>query len=455
MKQRPGAPKQLLVVDDDSAVVDYLCESLNAEGYAASGLTSSVEALKRIQNEDFDLVISDVEMPELRGVDLLRAILEAKPAQLVLLITAYGSVEMAVAAVRDGACDFLTKPFKIEALLLAIERAFSERTLQREVVRLRTQLSKTQGPASVIAKSPAMRRVLDLARRAATSSAPVLITGETGSGKSVLARFIHESSARASQPFLQLNCAAIPPTLAESELFGVRKGAFTDAREDRDGLFVAAGGGTLFLDEIGELTPEVQAKLLHALETGTVRPLGRSTEVKVQARVITATNRVPETLLREGKLRPDLYYRTNVVRLEVPPLRERKDDVVPLVDAFLARASEGHQRPLIGISSRAMKLLVRHPWPGNVRELANVIERAVVMAEHDTILPEDLSFPGAESGAPPVLGSALERGLSLEEMERAYVQQVLEAQGGNKAAAAKLLGITRRTLYRKLGIDQK
>src|SRR6185295_8783052 len=322
---------------------------------------------------------------------------------------------------------------------------FSERTLQREVVRLRTQLSEVRSTAPLIAQSPAMRRVLDLARRAAASSATMLITGETGSGKSLLARFIHDASPRAREPFLQLNCAAIPHSLAESELFGVRKGAFTDAREDRDGLFVAAGAGTLFLDEIGELSAEVQSKLLHALEAGTVRPLGRSTEVKVQARVITATNRVPETLLREGKLRPDLYYRINVVRIEVPPLRERKDDVVPLVDAFLARASEGHQRPLIGISSRAMKLLVRHRWPGNVRELANVVERAVVMAEHDTILPEDLSFPGAEAAPSPLLGTALEQGLSLEQLERAYVQQVLEAQGGNKAAAAKLLGITRRT----------
>jgi DNA-binding NtrC family response regulator len=454
MKSRSVMPRQLLVVDDDPAVVDYLCESLVAEGYACAGTTSSLAALARIQSETFDLVISDVEMPELRGVDLLKAMLEAKPTQLVLLITAYGSVEMAVAAVRAGAADFLTKPFKIEALLLAIERAISERSLQREVVRLRTELTQVQGPTPMIAKSPAMRRVLDLARRAAASSVTLLITGETGSGKSVLARFIHEASSRSQHPFLQLNCAAIPPSLAESELFGVRKGAFTDAREDRDGMFVAAGAGSLFLDEIGELSPEVQSKLLHALETGTVRPLGRSTEVKVQARVITATNRVPEVLLREGKLRPDLYYRTNVVRIEVPPLRERRDDIIPLVDSFLARASEGHQRPLIGISARAMKVLVRHSWPGNVRELANVVERAVVMAEHDTILPEDLSFPGAETGLSPVLGSALEKGLSLEELERAYVQEVLQAQGGNKAAAAKLLGITRRTLYRKLGEDK-
>ncbi|MBC7174579.1 MAG: sigma-54-dependent Fis family transcriptional regulator, partial [Polyangiaceae bacterium] len=258
-------------------------------------------------------------------------------------------------------------------------------------------------------------------------------------------------SARRAEPFVQLNCAAVPSTLAESELFGVRRGAFTDAREDRKGMFVAAGGGTLFLDEIGELSLEVQAKLLHALETGTVRPLGGSSEVRTKARIIAATNRPPESLLREGKLRPDLYYRINVVRIEVPALRDRRDDIVPLVDSLLAHASDKHDRPVIGISAKAIKLLLRHSWPGNVRELANVLERAVAMAEHDTILPEDLSLPGAESETSPVLGVALEQGLSLEEVERAYVQRVVDAQGGNKAAAARLLGITRRTLYRKLG----
>lgn len=446
-----GGGPRILVIDDDSAVVDYLCESLEAHGYAAVGATSSLDALSRIKTEDFDLVISDVEMPELRGVDLLEAVLEAKPTQLVLLITAYGSVEMAVAAVRAGACDFLTKPFKIEALLHAIERAFSERMLRREVVRLRAALTQSDAPKQLVAKSRAMRRVVDLARRVASTNTSILITGETGSGKSVLARFIHESSPRRTEPFLQLNCAAVPPTLAEAELFGVRRGAFTDAREDRKGLFVAAGGGTLFLDEIGELSLEVQAKLLHVLETGTVRPLGGSAEVRTKARIIAATNRPPEALLREGKFRPDLYYRINVVRIDVPPLRERKDDILPLVDTLLARASEKHDRPLIGISAKALKRLVRHSWPGNVRELTNVVERAVAMAEHDTILPEDLDFPDAPGDPTPVLDAAAEGGLSLEEVERAYIQRVVDAQGGNKAAAARQLGITRRTLYRKLG----
>lgn len=443
--------KRILVVDDDAAVVEHLCESLGSHGYDVTGVTSAIEALAKVKEREFDLVISDVEMPDIRGVDLLRGILDAKPTQLVLLITAYGSVEMAVAAVQAGACDFLTKPFKIEALLHAIGRAFSERMLKREVVRLRAALTPSDAPRPVVAKSPAMRRVLDLAHRAAGSSSSVFITGETGSGKSILARFIHDHSQRREQPFVQLNCAAIPPTLAESELFGVRRGAFTDAREQREGLFVAAGNGTLFLDEIGELPLELQARLLHVLETGTVRPLGGTKEVATKARVIAATNRPPEELLRAGSFRPDLYYRINVVRIDVPPLRERKDDIVPLVDVLLAQVRVKSDRPIIGISAPAIRRLVKYSWPGNVRELANVIERAVAMADHDVILPNDLDFPDAGSSATSGLGAAVEDSLSLDEMERAYVQRVLEAQGGNKAAAARILGITRRTLYRKLG----
>jgi DNA-binding NtrC family response regulator len=446
-----SASKRILVVDDDEAVVEHLCESLCARGYVAKGITSATEALSVVKREEFDLVISDVEMPELRGVDLLAAILDVKPTQLVLLITAYGSVEMAVAAVQAGACDFLTKPFKIEALFHSIERAFSERMLKREVVRLRASLAPSDSPRPIVARSPAMRRVLDLARRAARSKSSVFLIGETGSGKSILARFIHEHSSQRDEPFLQLNCAALPLTLAESELFGVRKGAFTDAREDRDGLFVAAGGGTLFLDEVGELSLDVQAKLLNALETGMVRPLGDTKYLATRARIIAATNRRPEELLREAFFRPDLYYRISVVRIDVPPLRERRDDIVPLVDVLLAKARTKNERPIIGISAGAIQRLVKHSWPGNVRELANVIERAVAMADHDVILPQDIDFPESGPGGLAGLSSVVDDGLSLEEMERAYVQHVVRGQGGNKAAAARILGITRRTLYRKLG----
>lgn len=449
-----SATKRILVVDDDSAVVDHLTESLRARGYDVKGTTDAGSVIEKLQNQDFDLVICDVEMPNVRGTDLLAGILELKPTQLVLLITAYGSVEMAVAALQNGACDFLTKPFKMEELVHAIERAFSERILKREVVRLRAALSSSDSdsPRTVVAKSPAMRSVLDLARRAAGSSSSVLITGETGSGKSMLAKFIHENGPRKGQPFVQLNCAAVPATLAESELFGVRRGAFTGAQGERQGLFMAAKGGTLFLDELGELPLEVQAKLLHVLETGMVRPLGGTKELRTTARFIAATNRSPEEMVRSGELRPDLYYRINVVRLRLPPLRERKEDIIALTDVLMGQAGEKNERPVVGISAQAMRRLVKYSWPGNVRELANVIERAVAMADHDVILPEDLEFLEMENPAsePPLGGD-----LSIEEMERAHVRRVVAAQGGNKAAAARILGITRRTLYRKLGADSE
>lgn len=441
-------PARILLVDDDAAVVEYLAESLSERGFQVVTTTSSSSALKLVSESCFDLVVSDVEMPELRGVDLMNAMLTSNPAQLVLLITAYGSVEMAVAAVRAGACDFLTKPFKIEALVEVIERALSERTRKHELVRMRAA-GESERPRQIVAESSPMRHALDVAARAANTDAMVLICGETGSGKGVIARFIHDHSARRDEPFISLNCAAIPPSLAESELFGVRRGAFTGADRDRSGVFQAAGRGTLFLDELGELSLEVQAKLLHALETSTVRPLGGTDEFRMEARVITATNRRLETLVEQGAFRADLYYRVNVVRLDVPALRERREDIPPLVDQFLTVSSRRHNRDLVGISARTLQMLVQHSWPGNVRELANVVERAVALAEHDVILPEDLGLPTDNQNQD--LDTALASRLSLEDVERAYVRKVVDAEGGNKAAAARLLGITRRTLYRKLG----
>lgn len=440
--------KKLLIIDDDAGVVDFLCESLAAHGAIVVGLTSPREALARAAKEVFDLVITDVAMPELRGTDLLAAILAVRPNQLVLLITAFGSIDLAVSTVKAGACDFLAKPFKIEALLFAIERAFQDRQMRREIVRLRASLP-AETPGGIIARSAAMQKVLEAARRAARSDSTVLLTGETGTGKSAVARRIHEFSPRRDRPFLQLNCAALPAHLIESELFGVRRGAYTDAREDRAGAFVAAGAGTVFLDEIGELPLELQAKLLHVLETNTVRPLGGTTEVTVRARILAATNQPLETLLRNGQFRPDLYYRLNVIRIEVPPLRERRDDIVPLVDLLLGRFSERQSRPLIGVSAAAMRRLLSYSWPGNVRELANVLERAVAMSDHDTVLPEDLDLPGRGDGHEPFV-DRLDPTLPLEQVERAYVRRVVEANHGNISAAARVLGINRRTLYRKL-----
>jgi len=440
--------KNLLVIDDDAAVVDYLRESLTKRGFVVTGLTSPNEALARIKIDSFDLVITDVEMPEMRGTELLSAILSERPGQLVLFMTAFGSIELAVSTVQSGACDFIAKPFKIEALVFAIERAFQNRQVRREIVRLRKIVPpEPPGSGQIVAESPAMRRALSTARKAAGVDATTLITGETGSGKGVIARLIHDLSARQAAPFYHLNCASLAPTLVESELFGVKRGAFTDAKEDRIGAFIAAGSGTLFLDEVGELPLEIQAKLLHVLENGRVRPLGSTSEVPIKARLVAATNRPLEALLSEGRFREDLYYRLNVIRIEVPPLRERHEDIVPLVDLFLGRACERQSRSIVGVSAAAMKRLVAYHWPGNVRELANLIERAVVLSEHDTLLPESLDFPKT-NGVATLLAHGAAGNIPLEELERAYVRRVLEEHGGNKAGAARVLGIDRRTLYR-------
>jgi DNA-binding NtrC family response regulator len=433
-----------LIVDDDAAVVDYLVEVLEPR-YTVVAETSPHVALERIKAEDFAVVVSDVEMPKMRGPELLAAILEVKPRQAVLLITAFGSIELAVETVRAGACDFVTKPFKLETLLLAIERALRERTIRREIVRLRQDLGHSD-ESSVIARSAAMKSSLDVARRAARSTATVLLTGESGSGKGALARWIHERSPRRDGPFVQVNCAAMPAGLIEAELFGVRRGAYTDARESRDGLFVEASGGTLFLDEIGDMPLEAQAKLLHVLESGRVRPVGSSTEIGVDVRVIAATNKKLDEAIAANKFRQDLLFRINVVPIDVPPLRDRPDDIPDLVHAFLART-----RTTVGMTDEAVRYLQGRPWPGNVRELANAVERAVALSDHDTIVIDDLR--AREEAHPPVsdpLEAAADRMLSLEQVELAYIRRVIDRVDGNMAKAARVLGIDRRTLYRKL-----
>lgn len=439
---------RILVLDDDQGVVDYLTESLRELGHEAVGLTEPSAAIARVVSESFDLLLTDIEMPRMRGLDLLRAVQQAKPRQLVMLMTAFGSIELAVQAVRAGACDFIAKPFRIEALQQSIERAMRERDMMREIVRLRASVADDTG-GGLVAKSSAMRKVLETAQRAARVDATVLITGETGTGKTAVARYIHAMSPRRDEPFVDVNVAALPETLVEAELFGAKRGAFTDARENRGGLFLKAGAGTLLLDEIGELPLALQPKLLRALESAAIRPVGSDDELPFRARVLAATNRSLEDDLKSARFRPDLYYRLNVLRIEVPPLRTRRDDIVGLVDHFLSRASSRFGRELIGVSASAMRRLMAHDWPGNIRELANTIERAVALTTNDTITAEDVTFEGQDTqtpGPPP-----LEQ--PLEEIERAHIKRVVEAHQGNKAAAARVLGINRRTLHRKLRED--
>jgi DNA-binding NtrC family response regulator len=446
--------RRLLVVDDDVSVVDYLVEVLNEQGFVTHGVTTPVDALARLEGAEYDLVIADIEMPDMRGLDLMEEIHSRKPCQLVLLITAFGSIDVAVRAVRAGACDFVTKPFPIEALLLAIERAFRERQMHREIVRLRCAVSQSD-TTGLVAQSPAMRRALDVARRVGLTDSIVLLTGESGVGKGAVARFIHNQGPRAKGPFVQVNCAALPATLVESELFGVRKGAYTDARSDRPGLFVEASGGTLFLDEIAEMPLETQPKLLQVLETGRVRAVGGSSEVPVNVRVIAATNGPLEEAMRERRFRPDLYHRLNVIALEISPLRQRPEDLEPLIDLFLQQANNKLGRSVIGIAAEARRWLFSHTWPGNVRELANRIERAVALTDHDTLLPEDFSLTARPVPGEDVLRAVALQELPLAHVERAYVQQILTHVQGNKARAARILDIDRKTLYRKLGLREE
>ena len=438
---------RILVVDDDPAVVEMLCEVL-AVKYEAVGETSPQAALGRITAEDFDIVITDVEMPGMRGTELLAQVLAHKPNQLMLMITAFGSIELAVSAVRGGATDFITKPFKTDVLLLSIERALRERTMRREIVRLRRRLGD-DGSRELVAQSSAMKRVLELADRAARSEATMLITGESGAGKGALARWIHARSKRSNGPLVEVNCAALPAALVEAELFGVRRGAFTDARESRDGLFVEAAAGTLFLDEIGEMPLEVQPKLLRVLESAKARPVGATAEIDLDVRVIAATNARIDEAVAAGKFRADLFYRLDVVRIEVPPLRERVDDIPELAQTLLARAARGAVTP-VGITEDALRWLARREWRGNVRELANVIERAVALSEHEMIVLEDVRDLVSEPPSTELLADAAARHLSLDQVERGYIRKILDACDGNVSRAARILGIDRRTMYRKL-----
>lgn len=439
---------KVLIIDDDPGIVSWLVEMLPEEGFEPVGETSARKALELLRKHEFDLVVSDVEMPEMRGLDLLRAIRETRPNPMVLLITAFGSIDLAVEAVRAGAVDFLAKPFLIEVLVLAMQRALRERQLRWEIVRLR-EAAVRETPAGIAARSPAMRETVDLARRAARSGLPVLITGESGVGKGAIARLIHDSSERRTAQFIQLNCAALPAGIAEAELFGVRKGAFTDAHEDRPGVFEQAHQGTLFLDEIGELPIELQPKLLQSLESNQVRPLGSAREVQANVRIVAATNQPLEDAIRERRFRADLFHRLNVVRLEIPPLRERLEDIDVIVDQALHAINQRSGRTPVGVTVEAMRWLRAHHWPGNVRELLNAIERAAALSENDVLTLDDF-VPKSRRTQESLLESAVEGELSLEELEKAYIRRVLKKTGGHKANAAKILGLDRRTLYRKV-----
>jgi len=441
---------QILVVDDDADMREWVKEELESERFKVETVPGGRAGVERVKQGGVDVVVSDVKMPDLDGLDLLREIREVDPSPFVIVVTGFGSIDTAIRAVKLGAYDYITKPFKIDQLLLSIDKALAERRLRSEVNRLREEVSRRDRLDNIIGPSPPMQEIFALIRRLSSSNANILITGESGTGKELVARALHAQSPRKFQPFIAVNCAAIPENLLESEIFGYARGAHSTANADRHGLFVEANGGTLFLDEVAELPLSLQPKLLRVLQDGEVRPLGTNRAVRVDVRVITATNRDVDRRLREGQFREDLYYRLNVIQIQLPPLRGRQEDILPLAEHFLARSAERSHKVVRGWRENAKQLLLAHHWPGNVRELENVVERAVALAEGDLIGADDLPHAMQERKSQDRLATAVAQGFTLDQLEREYIERVLEIEGGNKTRAAHRLGLDRKTLYRKL-----
>lgn len=445
--------RRVLIVDDDRGVCELLKAGLGKRGFTVDWVTSGTEAFARVRAEDFDVVVTDLNMKGMSGTTLCARVAADRPDLPVVVITAFGSLETATAAMRAGAYDFVTKPFEIDSLAMTLERAVQHRALRDEVKRLRRAVDASHRFEELLGKSEPMLNVYSLLSRVADVDANVLITGESGTGKEVVARALHARSARKAGPFVAINCAAVPPGLLESELFGHAKGAFTDARNARTGLFSQGDGGTIFLDEIGDLPLMLQPKLLRALQERTVRPVGSDRETPFDARIVAATNRDLEDALEQRSFREDLYYRLNVIRVALPPLRARGADVLLLAQAFIERLAASMGKSVTGLTPPAAERLLAYDWPGNVRELQNCIERAVALTPFDKVTVEDLPDrirTYRASLAPLIVSDDPRELLPMEEIERRYVVRVLDAVAGNKRAAAQILGFDRRTLYRKL-----
>jgi len=442
----------VLVVDDDADMRALVAAGVKEIGFTSRLCASAEEALAVLAGgDDFDVVVADLQMPGMSGLELCERIVGSRPDVPVVVITAHGTLDAAVGAIRAGAYDFVTKPIKLPPFQLTVERAARHRELAAEVRRLR-EAASPEPFAGIVGQSPAMRAVLDLVARVAATDSTVLVTGESGTGKELIARAIHQRSRRAAGPFVAINCAAMPETLLESELFGHAKGAFTDARTARAGLFLQASGGTLLLDEVGEMPPTLQAKLLRVLQERTVRPVGGDHEVPLDVRVVAATNRDLEEMVESGRFRQDLFYRIHVVRIELPPLKARGNDVLLLAQRALERAARAADKRVVGLSAAAAQKLVAYDWPGNVRELHNAIESAVALTQYQELTVDDLPEKVRDYRSSHVLvaGDDPVELPTMDEVERRYVLRVLDAVHGNKALAARILGFDRKTLYRKL-----
>ncbi|MCB9584838.1 MAG: sigma-54-dependent Fis family transcriptional regulator [Polyangiaceae bacterium] len=442
----------VLFVDDDVEMGKLVLKQLERAGFRAQTATNSEEAFAALNQHDFEVVVCDVQLGGESGLDLCRWVVENRPNTPVVVITAFGSMETAVGAIRAGAHDFISKPIDAELLAHAVRRAAQHSELHRELARLREGAGGAASLEGLIGQSEPMRELGEVINRVAGSEASVLITGESGTGKELVARAIHARSPRRHGPFVAINCAALPSNLLESELFGHVRGAFTDAKLSRDGLMREANGGTLFLDEVGEMSLEMQVKLLRALQERKVRPVGGTKELDFDTRIVAATNRDIETEVKQGRFREDLYYRINVIRLRPPPLRTRGNDILLLAEHVLRRVADRSGRQVTGFAPAVAARFLEYDWPGNVRELENVVERAVAMARFDKITVEDLpeKIKTFRSDQVVMGGENPEQMLTLDALEERYIRRVLKAVQGNKTQAAKILGLDRRTLYRKL-----
>ncbi len=429
--------------------MESLREIFDREGFGVRTASSGEEGLDVLRSEDFDVVLADLRMPGMDGMDLLRAVKALRPDTEVVIMTAFGTIERAVEAMREGAYDFVTKPLKRPLVVRSVTRATEKASLKAENQALRAELEAVTGERSLVGTSAAMRRVQDTITQVAQASTTVLILGESGTGKELVARAIHRRSNRSRGPFVAINCAAIPVTLLESELFGHERGAFTGAFARREGRFKMADGGTLFLDEVAELDPMIQAKLLRVLQEGEFERLGGTQTLRVDVRVVASTNKNLLEMARTGRFREDLFYRLNVISLTLPALRERTEDIPLLAQHFLSRFAEKNRKEVRTISREAMELLMAHDWPGNVRELENTVEHAVVLSRGDTVRVEDLpDLVASDASAKQYL--TIQLGTPLDEIEQQVIQQTLRLTRGNKRLAAQLLGIATRTIYRKL-----
>ncbi len=440
--------KSILIVDDEKDIREPLAFFLSGEGFATHHVGSGEDAMTALAEEDVHLVISDIRMPGMDGLELVRRITARYPQTAVMIMTAYASIDTAIMALRTGATDYILKPVDLDELLARVHKLMKLRELRQENAILRRRLHDDVGFESIIGRSAAMADVFSMIRRVAGTRSTVLITGKSGTGKELVAKAIHHASDRADRVFLPVNCGAISESLIESELFGHRRGSFTDAYQDKQGVFQLADGGTLFLDEVGEIPLHLQVKLLRAIDEREVLPVGGSSPVSVDVRIVCATNQDLQARIKQGLFREDLYYRLNVVEIHLPPLSERAEDIPLLVDHFVTRYRQELGKAIAGVDNRAMRLLLSHSWPGGVRELENVIERAVIFCDGEWItcaeLPDTLLEPGISEEHPESLREAM------MVYERRHLVQVLRKYQGNKDAAAKALGIGLSSLYRKI-----